>query len=210
MPSARFMPGKSSPTFSKIDPPKTAGRCAARVRRRPLGCSSQNTLYLGGGNRVLSRQEGSHRGSERRWHSCRGRRDRLRRQQVEPRSLPQVHRQDDRVSRPGSSPSSRRSFPADARDPQGLHQTIWSAQYDGDFEFHADKPLTLASYRATTQASVARSFVEPVAVGDVLPAMPLFLWADRYINVDLERTHQSAWEVNPAPLKPKVESGAQV
>ena len=68
--------------------------------------------------------------------------------------------------------------------------------------------MTLASYRATTAGSAARSFVEPIAVGDALPAMPLFLWSDRYINVDLEQTYQSAWEVYPAPLKPKVESAA--
>ena len=101
-------------------------------------------------------------------------------------------------------------FPPTPRDPQGIHQAIWSEKYDGDFEFHADKPLTLASYRATTEGSVARSFVEPIAVGDALPAMPLFLWADRYINVDLEQTYQSAWDVYPAPLKPKVESAASV
>jgi hypothetical protein len=95
-------------------------------------------------------------------------------------------------------------FPPTPREPQGIHQAIWSEKYDGDFEFHADKPLTLASYRATTEGSVARSFVEPIAVGDALPAMPLFLWSDRYINVDLEQTYQSAWEVYPGPLKPKV------
>ena len=37
--------------------------------------------------------------------------------------------------------------------------------------------------------------------------MPLLLWADRYLNVDLEQTYQSAREVYPGPLKPKVESG---
>jgi hypothetical protein len=99
-------------------------------------------------------------------------------------------------------------FPPTLRDPQGIHQAIWSEKYDGEFEFHADKPLTLASYRATTEGSVARSFVEPVAVGDVLPAMPLFLWSDRYLNVDLEQTYQSAWAVYPAPLKPKIENAA--
>ena len=97
-------------------------------------------------------------------------------------------------------------FPPTPRDPQGIHQALWSEKYDAEFEFHADKPLTLASYRATTAGSVARAFVEPIAVGDVLPAMPLFLWADRYINVDLEQPYQSAWEVYPAPLKPKIES----
>jgi hypothetical protein len=101
-------------------------------------------------------------------------------------------------------------FPPTPRDPQGIHQAIWSEKYDGDFEFHADKALTLASYRATSEGTVARSFVEPIAVGNALPAMPLFLRADRYINVDLEQTYQSAWEVYPGPLKPKVESGAAV
>ena len=43
---------------------------------------------------------------------------------------------------------------------------------------------------------------------DAFPAMPLFLWFDRYINVDLEQTYESAWEVYPGPLKPKVESAA--
>ncbi len=82
-------------------------------------------------------------------------------------------------------------FPPTPRDPQGIH-----------------KPLTLASYRATSEGSVARAVVEPIAVGDPLRAMPLFLCPDRYINVELEQTYQSAWEVYPAPLKPKVESGA--
>ena len=49
-------------------------------------------------------------------------------------------------------------FPPTPRNPQGIHQAIWSEKYDGDFEFHADKPLTLASYRATTAGSVARAF----------------------------------------------------
>lgn len=101
-------------------------------------------------------------------------------------------------------------FPPTPRDPQGIHQAIWSEKYDGDFEFHADKPLTLASYRATSEGSVARAFVEPIAVGDTLRAMPLFLCSDRYINVELEQTYQSAWAVYPGPLKPKVEGGAAV
>ena len=97
-------------------------------------------------------------------------------------------------------------FPPTRRDPQGIHQAIWSEKFDGDFEFYADKPLTLASYRASTAGSVARASVEPIAVGDVLAAMPLFLWADRYISVDLEESYRSAWDVYPAPLKPKIES----
>jgi hypothetical protein len=96
-------------------------------------------------------------------------------------------------------------FPPTPRDPHGIHQVIWSEQYDGEFDFRPDKPLTLASYMAGSQESAARAFVEPIAVGEVLPSMPLFLWTDRYVNVELETTYASAWAVYPAPLKPKVE-----
>ena len=41
-------------------------------------------------------------------------------------------------------------------------------------------------------------FVEPVAVGDALPDMPLFLTADVYVRVPLEATYRSAWDVVPA------------
>jgi hypothetical protein len=96
-------------------------------------------------------------------------------------------------------------FPPTSRDPHGIHQAIWSELCDDAFEFQPDKPLTLASYLAGCRGYIPRSFVEPVAVGDVLPAMPLFLSDERYINVDLESTYAAAWAVYPAPLKPKVE-----
>jgi hypothetical protein len=96
-------------------------------------------------------------------------------------------------------------FPPTKRDPHGIHQAIWSEQYDGDFNFRPDKPLTLASYVAVSEDSAPRSFVEPIAVGESLPAMALFLSAERYVNVDLEATYAGAWKVYPAPLKPKVE-----
>ena len=64
-------------------------------------------------------------------------------------------------------------FPPTSRDPQGIHQAISSCVVDA-FDFHPDKSLTLASYLAGCRGHIPRSFVEPVAVGDVLPAMPLF------------------------------------
>jgi hypothetical protein len=50
-----------------------------------------------------------------------------------------------------------------------------------------------------------RSYVEPVAVGDALPDMPIFLTADRYVPCPLEATYQTAWEQFPAPLKGPLE-----
>jgi hypothetical protein len=44
----------------------------------------------------------------------------------------------------------------------------------------------------------AEAFIEPVAVGDALPEMPLFLTPQTYVPVPLEATYQSAWEGMPA------------
>jgi hypothetical protein len=57
-----------------------------------------------------------------------------------------------------------------------------------------DKPLTIASYQAGSQ----HAHVEPVAVGEVLPDMPLFLVPGGHILVPLEKTYQEAWRGVPA------------
>jgi hypothetical protein len=53
-----------------------------------------------------------------------------------------------------------------------------------------DRPLTLVSYDA---AASKRAYVEPLAVGMSLPAMPLFFQPGRYVTVPLEETYQTAW-----------------
>ncbi len=63
-------------------------------------------------------------------------------------------------------------FPPSKRDPQGIHKAIWDEFVEEDFELPADKPLTLASYDAGPPPT---AYVEPIAVGDALPDMPLFL-----------------------------------
>ena len=78
-------------------------------------------------------------------------------------------------------------FPPTARDPQGIHKLIWDEILEEPFELPADKPLTLAAYSA---GAVKAAYVEPVAVGDVLPEMPVFLDPDRYV-LDPARTHLS-------------------
>jgi hypothetical protein len=69
----------------------------------------------------------------------------------------------------------------------------------------ADKPLTLAAYAA---GSATVAYVEPVAVGDVLPDMPIFLTPDWYVPCPLEATYQTTWGVFPAALKGPLESPA--
>ena len=94
-------------------------------------------------------------------------------------------------------------YPPSRRDPQGIHKAIWDRLCDEPFALPKDKPLTLVSY-AVGNETVA--YVEPVAVGDVLPDMPVFLDADYYVPCPLEATYMAAWEQFPAVLKGPLES----
>jgi hypothetical protein len=93
-------------------------------------------------------------------------------------------------------------FPPGRRDPQGMHKVIWDRLHEEPFALPPDKPLTLAAYAAGTETV---AYVEPVAVGDSLPDMPVFLTADRYIPCPLEATYQTAWDQFPAPLRGPLE-----
>lgn len=94
-------------------------------------------------------------------------------------------------------------FPPSRRDPQGIHKVIWDRLRDEPFTLPPDKPLTVAAYAAGTETV---AYVEPVAVGDPLPDMPIFLTADRYVPCPLEAAYQTAWEQFPGPLKEPLES----
>ena len=50
-----------------------------------------------------------------------------------------------------------------------------------------------------------RAFVEAVAVGDVLPEMPLFLQPGGHVPVALEETYQSAWRAVPRRWRSVIE-----
>ena len=94
-------------------------------------------------------------------------------------------------------------FPPGRRDPQGVHKLIWDRLHEEPFALPPDKPLTLAAYAVGTETV---AYVEPVAVGDDLPDMPVFLAAERYVLCPLEATYRTAWEQFPAPLKGPLES----
>ena len=67
------------------------------------------------------------------------------------------------------------------------------------------KPLTLVSYRAGGER---RGYAQPLAVGDRLADMPLFLTADRYVNVPLEETYTSAFANLPRQFRAILEREA--
>lgn len=89
-------------------------------------------------------------------------------------------------------------FPPGPRDPQGIAKAIWNEFQEEDFELPPDKPLMLASYDAGPPRV---AYIEPVAVGDVLPDLPLFLKPGFYVPAPLETTYQTTWKAFPAALK---------
>ncbi|AWM40984.1 hypothetical protein GobsT_04250 [Gemmata obscuriglobus] len=99
-------------------------------------------------------------------------------------------------------------FPPGKRDPNGLHGVIWPRLGGAPYTRPDDKPLALAAYESGDAAgSPHRCYVQPLAVGDPLPDMPLFLRPDEYVYAPLERAYQAAYaDVLPqdrAKLEPR-------
>ncbi len=93
-------------------------------------------------------------------------------------------------------------FPPSDRDPQGIHKAIWDEIADRPFELPADKQLTVVSYQAIPTKT---AYVEPVAVGDNLPGLPIFLTEYEYVPAPLEETYRASWAVFPAAFKELLE-----
>ena len=70
----------------------------------------------------------------------------------------------------------------------------WVDFSGGVSQLSADEPLTLASYRAV---KTPEAFIERLAVGRILPEMPLFFDPGRYVNLPLEATYHAAFSVMP-------------
>jgi hypothetical protein len=92
-------------------------------------------------------------------------------------------------------------FPPTRRDPQGIHQVIWDHVSPCDFELPKKKPLAVVSYAAGT---IKEAFVEPLAVGDRLPDMPLFIGEQIYIPAPLEVSDQATWNKLPEYVRDQV------
>jgi hypothetical protein len=95
-------------------------------------------------------------------------------------------------------------FPPTPRDPYGIHKVIWDEITEEDFTFPEGKDRILVSYET---GDVRTAYIEPVAVGDALPDMPLFLTNYLHVMVPLEPTYQATWEASPEELRLAVETG---
>jgi hypothetical protein len=96
-------------------------------------------------------------------------------------------------------------LPRGPRDPHGIHGALWEEIGDACYEAPPERPLTLAAYSA---GLVKTAYVEPVAVGDELPEMPLFLDPDSYVKVPLEATYQASWRAVPRRWRSVLEAPA--
>ncbi len=83
--------------------------------------------------------------------------------------------------------------PPTPRDPEGVHGAIWEEVAGEAYEAPADANRTLVAYAAGYPLT---AYVEPVAVGQAMPDMPLFLSLDGegYVEVPLEGTYQAAYD----------------
>ncbi len=93
-------------------------------------------------------------------------------------------------------------FPPSPRDPQGIHKAIWDEIRVEPFELPPDKPLTAAAYSADSPVT---AYIEPLAVGDRLPELPLFLQPGIYVPTPLETTYEVTWSKCPSAVKEVVQ-----
>jgi hypothetical protein len=94
-------------------------------------------------------------------------------------------------------------FPPTRRDPAGIHGAVWEHLGGEPYDPPAGLPLTLAAYRA---GDPLRAFVEPLAIGQPLTPMPVYLDREHYVSAPLEESYQSAFDRVPRALRGGLES----
>jgi hypothetical protein len=90
-------------------------------------------------------------------------------------------------------------FPPTPRDPAGLHAEIWDRLGQSPNEWPTDRNRGIMSYDA---GEVITAYLEPMAIGDNLPEVPLFLGSSRYISLPLQSAYDVSWAAFPRVLKP--------
>ena len=95
-------------------------------------------------------------------------------------------------------------FPPTPRDPQGIHGVIWDEIGNEPFVFPSGKDRTLVSYESGDDRI---AYIVPIAVGDTLREMPVFLSAGLHVPVPLEPTYQATWDASPDGYRLAVETG---
>jgi hypothetical protein len=84
--------------------------------------------------------------------------------------------------------------PPRRHDPGGIHSAVWDEIAGEEYHPAAGQPLTVAAYET---ALTVRAYVRCLAVGDLLPDMPLFLEPNACVQVPLEATYHTAFAAMP-------------
>jgi len=92
------------------------------------------------------------------------------------------------------------------RDPHGIHAEIWEEVAGEEYVPLAGKPLTQAAYESGLSV---RAYVVPMAAGDVLTDMPLFLEPDKAVEVPLDATYCAAFAEVPRRWRRVLEAEAE-
>ncbi len=93
-------------------------------------------------------------------------------------------------------------FPPGEHDPNGVLHAAWLALGEEIDEPTAVRRLMAASIDS---GPIPTNYAEPIAVGEILPEMPVFLEPSVYIPAPLEASYQSAWDALPEVLKARIE-----
>lgn len=94
-------------------------------------------------------------------------------------------------------------FPPGAFDSGGIHGAMWEEFESRPYRVPEGRPFTLAAYAA---GSIPRAYVEQVALGADLPAMPLFLDEGWYVNLPLEASYREAYASVPERWRRVIEA----
>ncbi len=95
-------------------------------------------------------------------------------------------------------------YPLSKLNSRGLHGLIWEEMTGQEYVPAPDKPLCAASYEANGSL---RAFVEPLAVADTMPDMPLFMKPEAYVSIPLEATYQAAVAALPSRFRDTLSMG---
>lgn len=80
--------------------------------------------------------------------------------------------------------------PPGSFDPEGMHNVIWTKLGEERTPFDTRRPLEVVSYVA---GDGVKAYIEPRAVGEQLPDIPLFLAPGRHVPLPLTESYDAAF-----------------
>lgn len=83
-----------------------------------------------------------------------------------------------------------------------VHSSVWEEFSGKGIDPNKDTSASLVSFFVGNHPA---AFVDDVAIGSVIPDMPLFLAENVHVSLPLEETYRTAWDGFPQPLRQLLE-----